>query len=195
MKTPTPPPMPTPTTAPSPPPTHTPMTVPMGFAAQLGALREGQREQAERIANLEKENKELKAAKDDMLSRIHALEQHNAYFAARRREAVGQLSNLRTLHQEADNAFNMRTVDIQPDDLEGMLCVYGTMVTTAMNQHQRALGQMRANGQMPPYNTPISQCQQSVMPTALRYAYPPAYSQAGYCYAHNMPYCCRICNT
>jgi hypothetical protein len=172
------------------------MTVPMGFAGQLRALQETQREQAERIATLEQENTELKTFKDnmsDVLARIVELEQYKAYLAARRREAVSQLNNLRTLNQEADNAFQMRTSDIQPDDLEGMLCMYGIMVTTAMNHHQRALGQMRANGQLTGYTTPLPQVQQTVVPMPYRHAYPPAYSQNGYCFAHNMPYCCRIC--
>jgi chromosome segregation ATPase len=169
----------------------------MGFGVQIRALQQAQREQAERIASLEQEIAELKASKNKMsevLTRIEALEQHNAVLAARRREAVGQFNNLRTLHQEADNAFQMRTVDAQPDDFEGVLSAYSTMITTAMNHHQRALGQLRASGQMPSYNTPLPQFRQPVMPASYQYAYPPAYSQADYCYAHNMPYCCRICS-
>jgi hypothetical protein len=172
------------------------MTVPMGFAGQLRTLQEAQRDQAERIARLEQENAELKIFKDSMsnvLARIEELEQYNAYLAARRREAVGQLNNLRTLNQEADNAFQMRTSDIQPEDLEGMLCVYGIMLTTAMNHHQRALGQMRANSQLPAYAAPLPQGQQAIMPMPYRHVYPPAYHQNGYCVAHNMPYCCRMC--
>jgi hypothetical protein len=172
------------------------MTVPMGFAGQLRALQEAQREQAERISNLEQENAELKTFRDSMsgvIARIEELEQHNAYLAARRREAVSQLNNLRTLHQEADNAFQMRTSDMQAEDLEGMLCMYGIMVTTAMNHHQRVLGQMRASGQLPVYSTPVPQCQPPIIPVQYRHPYPPAYSHNGYCFAHNMPYCCRIC--
>ena len=168
----------------------------MGFAGQLRTLQEAQSEQSERITNLEQENTELKTFKDSMsnvLTRIEELEQHNAYLAARRREAVSQLTNLRTLHQEADNAFQMRTSDMQPEDLEGMLCMTGIMITTAMNHHQRILGQMRANGQLPSYTIPLAQCQQSITPMPYRHAYPPAYSHNGYCFAHNMPYCCRVC--
>jgi hypothetical protein len=186
----------TPVTAASPPPAHAPMTVPMGFAGQLRALQEAQREQAERISNLEQENAELRTFKDSMggvLAQIEELERHNAYLAARRREAVSQLNNLRTLHQEADNAFQMRTSDMQPEDLEGMVCMWGTMVTTAMNHHQRVLGQMRASGQLPAYSTPVPQCQPSIIPVPYRHLYPPAYSHNGYCFAHNMPYCCHIC--
>ncbi|KAF1839396.1 hypothetical protein BDW02DRAFT_575487 [Decorospora gaudefroyi] len=171
--------------------------MPMGFAAQLRAAQETQRKQAERITNLEQENAMLKSFKDSInntLARIEALEQQNAYLAARRREAVSQLHNLRTLHQEADNAFQMRTVDMQPDDLEGMLCAYGTMVSTAMNLHQRTLGQMRVNGQLQHYMAPLPRPQYPPMPVQYHHAYPPAYSPAGYCYAHRMPYCCRICS-
>lgn len=174
------------------------MIVPMGFAAQLRALQEVQQAQTERIANLEQENAHLKDFKKSMIDiadRIRVLEQHKAYISARRREAVAQLGNMRTLHQEADNAFQLRTCDMQPDDLEGMLGVYGTMLTTAMNHHQCVLGQMRANGHFPAYTTPVPQTQQSVaVPTQYRHAYPAAYSEYGYCYAHNMPYCCRICS-
>ncbi|CAG5163510.1 uncharacterized protein ALTATR162_LOCUS6488 [Alternaria atra] len=172
--------------------------VPMGFAGQLQAVKEVQQEQVERIAKLEQENADLKDFKlsvIDIADRIQALEQHKAYIAARRREAVGQLLNMRTLHQEADNAFQLRTSDMQPDDLEGILGVYGTMLTTTMNHHQRVLGQIRANGQFPAYTTPVQQTQQSVaVPMQYRYVYPPAYSEYGYCHAHNMPYCCRICS-
>ncbi|CAE7199938.1 hypothetical protein CFE70_007982 [Pyrenophora teres f. teres 0-1] len=177
-------------------PVHAPMAVPMGFGAQLRALQEAQREQTERIEMLERENAELKEYKDNaaaILDRVHALEQYNAYLASRRREVVGQLNNLRTLHQEADNAFQMRTVDIQPDDLEGMLGMYGTMVTTAMNHHQRVLGQMRMNGQFPPYTTPLQHSQRMITAAPYHNPYPSAYSQYGYCYTHSMPYCCVIC--
>ncbi|EDU42133.1 hypothetical protein PtrSN002B_011160 [Pyrenophora tritici-repentis] len=184
-------------------PTHAPMTVPMGFGAQLRALQDAQREQTERIEVLERENAELKEYKDQVNAildrvqdRVHTLEQYSAYLASRRREVVSQLTNLRTLHQEADNAFQVRTADIQPDDLEGMLGSYGTMITTAMNHHQRVLGQMRMNGQFPPYTTPLqhSQYPQRMISAAPYHnQYPSAYSSYGYCYAHNMPYCCVVC--
>ncbi|KAL1798553.1 hypothetical protein ACET3X_002590 [Alternaria dauci] len=171
--------------------------VPMGFAAQLRAVQEAQQEQAERIAKLEQENADLKASEQmviDVADRIRAFEQHEAYVAARRREAVSQLLNMRTLYQEADNAFQLRTLDMQPDDLEGMLGVYGTLLTTTMNHHQRVLGHMCANGYLPTYATPIAQTHQAIVPMQYRHAYPPGYSDIGYCYAHNMPYHCRVCS-
>jgi hypothetical protein len=89
------------------------MTVPMGFAAQIRALQVAQREQAVRLATLEQENADLKAFKEsaqDFFDRIDALEQQNTHLATRRRECVAQLLNLRTLHQEASNAFDLRGV-------------------------------------------------------------------------------------
>lgn len=165
----------------------------MGFGAQIKALQEGQREQAARIAVLELENAELKASKErsmDLLARIEALEQRNAHLTARRKEAVAQLLNLRTLHQEASNAFLVRASDIESDDLEGMLGVYSTSMTTVINQHQRALGQMRVNGHMPAYGTAIAQ---GAGCYPISYAYPLNYNQTGYCHAHQVPYPCRIC--
>jgi hypothetical protein len=170
--------------------------VPMGFAAQLRAVQEAQQEQADRIAKLEQENADLKDFRDSVVAitdRVLALEQREAYRAARRREAVGQLGNMRTLHQEADNGFLLRTTDMQQDDLEGMLGAYGTMLTTAMNNHQHVLGQMRTNGQFPAYTTPVPQTQRILLPIQHRHAYPPEYSEYGFCHAHNMPYCCRVC--
>ncbi|KAI4618184.1 uncharacterized protein J4E87_007852 [Alternaria ethzedia] len=171
------------------------MIVPLGFAAQLRAVQEAQREQADRIAKLEQENADLKDFKEriiDIADRVQALEQREAYRAARRREAVGLLSNMRTLHQEADNGFQQRTADMQPDDLEGMLGAYGIMLTTAMNNHQRMLGQMRANGQFPAYTTPVPQTRQVLAPVQRLHVYPPAYSEPGLCHAHSLPYC-RVC--
>lgn len=159
----------------------------MGFGAQIKALQEAQRSQADRIAMLERENTLLKASRahsPDLLLRIEALEQHNAHLTARRKEAVAQLLNLRTLHQEANNAFAVRTTDIQPDDLEAMLAAYGTSMTTVLNQHARALGQMRSSGQLPAYGTPFLH---------VVGCYPPSYSQIGYCHAHQIPYPCGAC--
>ncbi|KAI4645707.1 hypothetical protein J4E93_005285 [Alternaria ventricosa] len=173
-----------------------PIIVPMGFAAQLRAVQEAQQEQAERIAKLEQENADLKDFEKkiiDLAARVQALEEREAYRASRRTEAVSQLSNMRTLHQEADNGFQQRTADMQPDDLEGMLGAYGIMLTTAMNNHQRMLGQMRANGQFPAYTTPVPQTRQVLAPVQMLRAYPPAYSEHGFCRAHNIPYCCRVC--
>ncbi|CAO2654587.1 Nn.00g113200.m01.CDS01 [Neocucurbitaria sp. VM-36] len=183
---------------PTPSPPLAPMAVPMGFAVQIKALQDAQREQAERIAALEHENTTLLAAIDstqDLRARIAALEQHNAVLKGRRKEAVAQLLNLRTLHQEASNAFQLRTLDVQDDDLEGMLCVYGTSVTTVMNHHQRVLAHLRASpqNQVATFTPPAPVMVQPMGPTPVRYAYPAPYSPAGYCKAHNIPYPCRMC--
>ena len=165
----------------------------MGFGAQIKALQETQRTQASRIAALERENASLKASRappPSLLARIESLEQHNAHLTARRKEAVAQLLNLRTLHQEANNAFLVRASDIEPDDLEGMLGAYGTSMTTVVNQHQRALGQMRANAQVPLYGVGVPQ---GVGCWPVSYAYPSSYTQSGYCRAHQLPYPCRVC--
>lgn len=169
----------------------------MGFGAQIKALQEIQHSQAERIAILERENAALKVTKDqpspDLLARIKALEQHNTHLTTRRKEAVAQLLNLRTLHQEASNAFLLRASDIESDDLEGMLGVYSTSMTTVINQHQRALAQMRTGGHLaglPAYGTGVPR---GVGCYPVNYAYPPNYNQAGYCHAHHLPYPCRIC--
>ncbi|KAF3033182.1 hypothetical protein E8E12_002184 [Didymella heteroderae] len=178
------------------------MTIPMGFGAQIKALQEAQREQADRINALERENAALKRSQQpspDLFARIEALEAHNAHLTARRKEAVAQLLNLRTLHQESANAFLVRATDIEDDDLEGMLGVYGTSMTTVLNQHQRALGQMRMNGHM---NAPLAYGIAAGGPAGVphaagcypvSYAYPPTYNQTGYCHAHSQPYPCRVC--
>ncbi|KAF1841242.1 uncharacterized protein K460DRAFT_359755 [Cucurbitaria berberidis CBS 394.84] len=181
-------------TKPTPTVPHVPIAIPMGFAAQIKALQESQRDQAERLSALEHDNASLQAFKDKtqaLVARIEALEQHNAHLNARRKEAVSQLLNLRSLHQEADNAFQVRTLDIQPDDLEGMLCIYGTSITTVMSHHQRILAYLRTRSQV--YTAPTPLVQQPIGPTPICYAYPPAYTQAGYCRAHTIPYWCRIC--
>ncbi|EUC42291.1 hypothetical protein COCMIDRAFT_67431, partial [Bipolaris oryzae ATCC 44560] len=171
----------------SPPSIQIPFTVPLGFAAQLRVLHQIQLDHSLRILALESENSSLKTLTTDLTSRIEALEAHNAHLAARRRELVSQLNNLRTLNQEADNAFQMRSADIQGGDLEGMLAVHSAMVATAVNHHQRALAQLRAGmqGGVAVYG---QQGQGGV-----RYAYPPGYSELGYCFQHNMPYCCQVC--
>jgi hypothetical protein len=180
----------------------TTMTIPMGFGAQIKALQEAQREQADRITALERENAVLKGSQQlspDLLARIEALEAHNAHLTARRKEAVAQLLNLRTLHQESANAFLVRAADIESDDLEGMLGVYGTSMTTVVNQHQRVLGQMRMNGQV---NASLMYGTAAYGPASMPHAsgcypvshvYPPNYNQTGYCHAHQLPYPCRVC--
>jgi hypothetical protein len=168
----------------------------MGFGAQIKGLQETQREQAQRILDLETENKTLKTMRentDKLAARVEVLEQRNADLNARRREAVSQFFNLRTLHQEASNAFHMRASDIQPDDLEGILCVYGTSTTTVLNHHQRAIGQMSSQMAMATHAPPVSQIQQPIGPTPLCYQYPPGYNGGGWCTAHGIPYPCRMC--
>ncbi|KAF1362711.1 hypothetical protein EJ07DRAFT_106424 [Lizonia empirigonia] len=180
---------------PTPPPISAPLTIPMGFGAQIKALQEAQRSQAERIAYLERENALLKATSpqhSSLAARISALEAHNAHLTARRKEAVAQLLNLRTLHQEASNAFLVRASDIEADDLEGMLGVYGTSMTTVLNQHQRALGQLRAGG------SAALQAYCVAAPSGggcwpVSYAFSPGYNQTGVCHAHQVPYPCRVC--
>jgi hypothetical protein len=174
-------------TSPPPPAPNNPLPIPLGFGAQIKALQETQHHQALRIATLEQENTLLKTTSpslSSLLARIEALEQQNAHLVARRKEAVTQLLNLRTLHQEANNAFAVRAVDIEADDLEGVLGLYGTSMTTVLNQHQRALGQMRAQwqgGGAAAGGWPVG------------YAYPVGYGQMGYCLAHQVAYPCRAC--
>ncbi|KAH7551723.1 hypothetical protein PSV09DRAFT_2183893 [Bipolaris maydis] len=170
------------------PPSTIPTTIPLGFAAQLRRLQNFQEDHTSRISALERETSSLKALTATLTARIEALEAHNAYLASRRRELVAQLNNLRTLNQQADNAFQMRSVDIQPDDLERMLSLHSAMVTTAVNQHQRALAQLRASMHVGAAAVYAKQGQGGV-----RYTYPPAYSEQGYCFQHNMPYCCQVC--
>jgi NADP-dependent 3-hydroxy acid dehydrogenase YdfG len=173
----------------------------MGFAGQLRAIQDAHRAQIDRIATLEKQNAELKSSQADMqdlFTRITAMEEYNENLAARRREVVGQLLNLRSLHQEAGNAFILRSQDIQPDDFEGMVQVYASSVMTVMNHHQRVLGQLSVNGQIQNYASQSSYaaCASNGTYTHHQQAnavYPTAYNQAGYCRAHGVPYCCRIC--
>lgn len=176
-------------------------TVPMGFASQIRALQEAQRAQDDRIACLEKENMELKAfqaSTQNLLARIATLEQHNMRLATRRRECVGQFRDLRTHHQDASNAFLLRAQDIQPDDLESMLAAYASSMTTVVNHHQHTFGQLRSGSNAmhrrhwsmsPPAPPPTY----ATGPTPVSYAYPPRYNQVGYCWAHNIPYCCHAC--
>jgi hypothetical protein len=186
---------------PTPPPAPASIAVPMGFAGQLKAMQDAQRNQEDRIVALEKENDDLKTSQADiqvLMNRITTLEQHNAHLADRRREAVSQLLNLRTLHQEASNTFHLRSQDIQPNDLEGMIGVYANSVTTVMNHHQRVLGQLRANGQLSNYilQGAYGTCVPTPMhmhPQQGRSLYPMAYNEAGFCRTHGAPYRCRIC--
>jgi hypothetical protein len=178
---------------------HAPMTVPMGFAAQIRALQVAQREQAVRLATLEQENADLKAFKEsaqDFFDRIDALEQQNTHLATRRRECVAQLLNLRTLHQEASNAFDLRAQDIQPDDLEETLTAYTTSITSVVNHHQRAIGALRSKHHVMPSYAPhvyALSAQYPNTPTQMSYPYPLLYNQWGYCRVHNAHYRCQIC--
>jgi hypothetical protein len=173
----------------------------MGFAGQLRAIQDAQRAQADRIAALETQNAELKACQADLqdaLTRITVLEQQKDDLAVRRREAVGQLLNLRSLHQEAGNAFILRSQDIQPDDFEGMVQVYASSMMTVMNHHQRVLGQLSVNGQIQNHAAQNSYAACVPNGTYTHHqqtgaAYSAAYNQAGYCRAHGVPYCCRMC--
>lgn len=191
----------------TPPLTPTQIVIPMGFSGQLKALQETQKEQAERIVALERENAELKASQmtiRDLLARIDALEQYNFQLAARRRECVSQLLTCRPLHQDAANAFHVRSQDIQPEDLESMLSVHTNAVTMALNHQQRALGQLRSGGygpqgpgaSCPPTHypgAPYPPGASHMRPPPMRIDYPLAYDENGKCRAHQVPYWCRIC--
>ncbi|KAL6702564.1 hypothetical protein ACN47E_001347 [Coniothyrium glycines] len=172
------------------------LVVPLGFAAQIKSLHDSQQEQTRRISELEAENRALKGMQDDLdrlVARVEQLERSNARFSDRRRAAVSHFLNLRTLHQDASNAFVIRTRDIQSDDLEGILCVFGTCQTTVMNDHHHALARIHANVQSGSYPPLYTQTGQSVSPTPLYYAYPTKYTSSGYCLAHTCPYPCRAC--
>ncbi|KAF2829565.1 hypothetical protein CC86DRAFT_392625 [Ophiobolus disseminans] len=183
-------------TASTPPPTPTRIAVPMGFSGQLKALQDAQNEQADRIAVLESENAELKASQSniqELLARVDALEQQNLHLAARRRECVNHLLTLRPLHQAAANTMHLRTQDVQPDDLEGVLAVYSSSVTTTLNHQQRALGQLRSPGFGAPNPVPYPPGTQLMRPPPMHSQIPRAYDENGYCRAHQVPYWCRIC--
>jgi hypothetical protein len=193
------------TMATTPPPlNHGAIVVPLGFSGQLRALQDTQKEQADRIAELECENAELKSSQpniQDLLARLDALEQHNLRLNANRRGCVSQLLNLRPLHHDAGNAFQLRSQDIEPDDLEGMLPVFANSLTTAVNHQQRALAQLHPTGYInnPPYPPPMYQpALYTTAPLAMRpalvpSAFPMAYDEAGYCRKHRTPYWCRAC--
>jgi hypothetical protein len=173
------------------------------LATRLQALEGVYNTQEARIATLEHENAALKAAQTkaaDLFAQITTMEQYNANVAARRREAVSQLLNHRTLHQAASNAFQLRSQDIQPDDLEGVLVAYANSVSAVLNHHQHALGQLGANKQyattqtMPAANLHLPARgyeQQHITPA--HGSYPRAYAAAGWCRAHNLAYPCRMC--
>lgn len=171
--------------------------VPLGFAGQLRALQQAQREQAERIATLECENanlkKELEAKITDLVERVGNLEKHQDLQTVRRKELVALLLNLRTLHLDADNAFQMRAIDIQPDDAEGMLGLCNTQMMTTMSHHQRAIAQLRVNAQYQTYGMYHQQAHPPVMPSRTQGRYPHWYGREGYCLDHGTPYQCFTC--
>ncbi|USP78899.1 hypothetical protein yc1106_06173 [Curvularia clavata] len=172
--------------------------VPLGFAAQLRAVQQTQREQAERIAILESENAKLKENLEvkitDLVVRVENLEQHKELLTVRRKELVTLLSNLRTLHLDADNAFQMRAVDIQPDDAEGMLGLCNTQIITTMSHHQRAIAQLRVTTQLQTYPMYHQQARPPVMPPRTSGRYPHWYGREGYCLEHGTPYQCFTCD-
>jgi hypothetical protein len=181
--------------------------VPMGYATQMRVVQDLQSKQQDRIAELEQEMAELKSLKEShqvLVDRIDALEQRDRNQTVRRRECVGQLLNLRTMNQEASNAYDLRAQDIQPEDLEGVLMAYATSITSVLNHHQRVFAQMRANGQIPTYTMvppsivpgqagQVPQAQQLVQPALPHLPYPPLYTPQGWCRAHGIPYRCHIC--
>ncbi|KAF1919526.1 hypothetical protein BDU57DRAFT_491949 [Ampelomyces quisqualis] len=158
-------------------------TVPLGFAAQLRALSDHQSRLESRITSLEHENWSLKS---NLSARIAALEARNAHLSSRRRKTVAQFLNLQSLHQDAGNAFHLRSQDIQEEDLEGILDVWAGSVNMVLNHHQRILGRGQGQGQFAP-QAPMAMRQQ------MGWQYPMGYNEAGYCRAHGVAYWCRAC--
>ncbi|KAF2690537.1 hypothetical protein K458DRAFT_282565, partial [Lentithecium fluviatile CBS 122367] len=158
---------------------------PMGFAGQLKAL-ERQHQDLIEIIDVLKSSLDSKDTKiSELVARVDALERANQALNARRREAVAQLLNLRTRHQEAANAFVMRTSDIQEGDLEGVIVAWGTTINTVMNHQSMVLRRAAPPGAQPAYAPqPVAQ---------VYYAYPTGYSATGWCVAHKAPYPCRSC--
>ncbi|OAL45395.1 hypothetical protein IQ07DRAFT_520187 [Pyrenochaeta sp. DS3sAY3a] len=169
------------------------MAVPMGFATQIKVLQESQLEQARHINNLTSKNVELEGitkitakSVSKLNARILALEKHNKELRVQRIEAVRQLQTLRTLHKKLDYALDTRAQALKPDDLEGMLCIYGYSLNSVIGhqQHNVTKLEQKASEKQAYHVAPVGPA---------GYAYPPAYSPDGYCYAHGMPYHCQIC--
>jgi hypothetical protein len=172
--------------------------VPIGFAGQLKAIEHTQNVQQARMLALEQEVERLTA-------RVITLEEHQANINARRRETVSQLLTIRPNHLEAGNAYLLRSQDIQPDDLESMLLIHATSMTTVMNHYQHILATMHTSIQYPrhgPVYVPglVNTSPQPLPPVQPPHAsytnqsgYPPAYTEAGYCHAHGVAYWCRMC--
>jgi hypothetical protein len=189
------------------------MAVPMGFATQIKVLQESQLEQARRINNLtsknvelegiaksvteliarieklEKHNEKLQGTSKSvpkLTARIEALEKHNKELRVQRTEAVRQFQTLRTLHKKLDYALDTRAQALKPDDLEGMLCIYGYSLNSVISHQQH-------NVTLLAQSTSAKQNHQVATTGPVGYSYPPAYNPQGYCYAHAMPYHCQIC--
>lgn len=131
-------------------------------------------------------------------SRIEALESHTNHLTHRRREAVATLLSLRTLHQESANAFQVRAEDVQDDDLESMLGVWGTSIVTVLVGVQMALGQMRGayrGGVMGMVGGAGTMAVGAVGGSMGEggWVYPRGYAANGYCVAHRVAYRCRVC--
>lgn len=184
-------------------------------------LATAMRDQAERIAILENHiaglaNQDQRIATVEtimtgLVERVERLEQYNEHLLVRRKEVVGQLLNLRTLHLDADNAFMMRASDIQSDDLEGVLALCNTQIITTMSHLQRALAQLRTTSQhtvvqVPMYHTQPQQgpavppalatppvVHHHVMAPRTGRWYPHWYSKGGYCMKHNTAFPCFTC--
>ncbi|KAF2240930.1 hypothetical protein BU26DRAFT_441419 [Trematosphaeria pertusa] len=176
------------------------------FAAQLAQLKQLQEQQSELLKELMQKAEEQDNIITEYKERTARLERAAEVSEARRREAVSHLLNLRTAHQEASNAFDLRTRDMQADDFESAIIAWGTMVGTSRNHHQQVLrhGPLRpasaqpvtlyaghVHGYGPHLPRPASQAPELGVP--IGYAYPGGYNEYGYCGAHNAPYPCRWC--
>lgn len=102
------------------------------FAAQLAQLKQLQEQQSELLKELMQKAEEQDNIITEYKERTARLERAAEVSEARRREAVSHLLNLRTAHQEASNAFDLRTRDMQADDFESAIIAWGTMVGTVM---------------------------------------------------------------
>ncbi|KAH9881797.1 hypothetical protein J1614_000968 [Plenodomus biglobosus] len=176
---------------------------------RLATLQNTINAQAARIASLERteqDNVRLSRELGEARDRIEAIERHHACLHARRREAVAQFLNMRPLHYESANTFEMRARDIQLDDLESMLTLYGNTVMTVINAQQRAIAflSQRVQQQTPEPSLRFLQTSQYAVPstsatqpvdraTPISYAYPAGYMQNGYCLSHRMAYPCSTC--
>lgn len=150
--------------------------------------------------------------------RVAALESANAALSSRRREVVTQFTQLQSLHQEAANAFQIRSQDVGPEDIEGILGVWAGSVNLSLNHHQRILGRVVQGGGLQIGQTgglglPVGYSQWYGVPNGMQeyaqapqiqqvggqvgqqgeWQYPAAYSEQGYCRSHRIPYACHMC--